>query len=73
MKKNIKKLPRYTDISIEDIEWFDAPDFSSCYISEAWDNDKGRFLTEEELSELQDTGFAQEHILDNLSDFMPYN
>ena len=69
----MKELPRYTDIEIEQVEWYDFPDFSNAYLLNAWDREKNRWCTDEELDELSEDGFVSEYIHENLSDFAPYN
>ena len=69
----MRKLPRYTEVEVEEVVWSDYPDFSDAYLYQAWDNEKNRWCTTEELVELQEDGFVNEYILDNLSDFTPYD
>ena len=69
----MKKLPRYSDIEIEDVIWSDYPDFSDAYLHCAWDRDKKRWCNDEELNDLSEDGFVSEYIHDNLTDFSPYN
>ena len=69
----MKELPRYTDVEVEQVEWFDYPDFTSAYLHCAWDRKLNRWCTEEELNELSEDGFVNEFIHDNITDFTPYD
>ena len=61
-------LNNLTDIGLDGISYWDAPDFVDAYIIYAYDKVLGRELTDDELDELNDNypDFIQEQVLEQV-------
>lgn len=58
---------KIVDVSVQGIDMRDYPDFCDAYIEEAYWDDTGERLTDEELEELnEDSGLVYEYVIAKL-------